>query len=186
MQFGDGSFSELLPSLSPKREGGVQQPTEIDETRLQKEMEMRKEQEAAQMRLKERKMKLKKKQEAKKRAEEERMMREKEEEVIICCFFFQLSDIFLKVQRDPSGDTDLDKVIAKVKKKYNKKVNALKREIDDLHEEFQMEREDLLDNFREANKDAELFRQICIGLLGENKLRKVTVMQRIKKERMIF
>ena len=77
-------------------------------------------------------------------------------------------------------------MIAKVKKKYNKKVNALKREIDDLHEEFQMEREDLLDNFREANKDAELFRQICIGLLGENKLRKVTIMQRIKNERMIF
>ena len=61
----------------------MQQPTEIDETRLQKEMEMRKEQEAAQMRLKERKMKLKKKQEAKKRAEEERMMREKEEEVTL-------------------------------------------------------------------------------------------------------
>ena len=62
---------------------------------------------------------------------------------------------------------------AKIKKKYSKRLNAAKVEIDDLHEEFQMEREGLLDNIREANKDAELFRQICIGLLGESKLRKV-------------
>lgn len=64
---------------------------------------------------------------------------------------------------------------AKLKKKYTKKLNAQRAEIDDLHEEFQMEREELLDNFREANKDAELFRQICIGLMGETKLRKVLI-----------
>ena len=68
---------------------------------------------------------------------------------------------------------DVDKAMAKIKKKYTKKLNAARVEIDDLHEEFQTEREELLDNFRESNKDAELFRQICIGLLGECKLRKV-------------
>jgi hypothetical protein len=60
-----------------------------------------------------------------------------------------------------------------MKKKYTKKLNVAKAEIDDLHEEFQTEREELLDNFREANRDAELFRQICIGLMGETKLGKV-------------
>jgi len=114
------------------------------------------EQEAAQQRMRERKIKQKKKEDAKKRAEEERLMKEKEDEV----------------QRDQiNGDSD--KIAAKIKKKYMKKLNAARAEIDDLHEEFQVEREELLESVREANKDAELFRQICISLLGETKLSKL-------------
>mmetsp|Transcript_13077 Transcript_13077/g.21405 ORF Transcript_13077/g.21405 Transcript_13077/m.21405 type:complete len:993 (-) Transcript_13077:448-3426(-) len=153
-KFGDGSMTELLPTLSPTK--GLEVSTEDDEVRLKKELETKKDREAAQVRMRDRKAKMKRKQEAKKRAEEERMMREKEEEV-----------------QKEADDNDLDKAVAKIKKKYNKKINAARAEIDDLHEEFQMEREDLLDNIRESNKDCELFRQICIGLLGETKLRKL-------------
>jgi kinesin family protein 3/17 len=153
-KFGDGSVSELLPTLSPTK--GLEASSEDIETRMQKDMETKKDQEAAQIRMRERKAKMKKKQEAKKRAEEERLMKEKEDEI----------------QKEGVGN-DVDKAVSKIKKKYTKKLNAARVEIDDLHEEFQMEREELLDNIREANKDAELFRQICIGLLGETKLRKL-------------
>lgn len=155
-KFAGGSVTELFSSPSPKK-GQESMTGDNDDRRKSELMKEKNEQKEAQKRMQDRKVKAKKKKEAKKRAEEEWLMKEKEDEL----------------QREP-GSSEADKsALAKAKKKWQKKLNAARAEIDDLHEEFQIEREELLDNFREANKDAELFRQICIGLLGESKLRKL-------------
>ena len=153
-------------------------------------MKEKNEQKEAQKRMQDRKVKAKKKKEAKKRAEEEWLMKEKEDEVTesyLCVTSISINTndahmhCFDQLQREP-GSSEADKsALAKAKKKWQKKLNAARAEIDDLHEEFQIEREELLDNFREANKDAELFRQICIGLLGESKLRKVRSLSQLEE-----
>jgi hypothetical protein len=41
------------------------------------------------------------------------------------------------------------------------------------YQEFEMEREEMLESIRESSKDTELFRQICLALIDEKKLRQV-------------
>eukprot|EP00604_Paraphysomonas_vestita_P002752 CAMPEP_0174820372 /NCGR_PEP_ID=MMETSP1107-20130205/4163_1 /TAXON_ID=36770 /ORGANISM="Paraphysomonas vestita, Strain GFlagA" /LENGTH=1055 /DNA_ID=CAMNT_0016035579 /DNA_START=57 /DNA_END=3224 /DNA_ORIENTATION=- len=119
------------------------------------------EQHDAEMRLNERKAKAKKKEEARKKAENDRLEKD-------------TKDIDGELQQAiGSSDETVEKKIAKIKKKFEKKLNAARSEIDDLHEEFELEREEMLENIREANKEAELFKQICLSLLEERKLQQI-------------
>lgn len=81
-----------------------------------------KEQHDAEMRLNERKAKAKRKEEAKKKAENDRL--EKDAKDI---------DGELK-QTIGSNDDSVEKKISKIKKKFEKKLQAARSEIDDLHE----------------------------------------------------
>lgn len=38
-------------------------------------------------------------------------------------------------------------------------------------QEFEVEREEMLESIRESSRDTELFREICLALLGEKRLR---------------
>ena len=92
------------------------------------------EQHDAEMRLNERKAKAKKKEEARKKAENDRLEKD-------------TKDIDGELQQAiSSSDETVEKRITKIKKKFEKKLNAARNEIDDLHEEFEMEREEMLEN----------------------------------------
>lgn len=83
-----------------------------------------KEQHDAEMRLNERKAKARRKEEARKKAENDRL--EKDAKDI---------DGELK-QTIGSNDDSVEKKISKIKKKFDKKLQAARSEIDDLHEVF--------------------------------------------------
>mmetsp|Transcript_1194 Transcript_1194/g.1942 ORF Transcript_1194/g.1942 Transcript_1194/m.1942 type:complete len:951 (-) Transcript_1194:160-3012(-) len=119
------------------------------------------EQQEAENRLNERKAKARKKEEAKRKAEQDRKEKDRNE------YERELQ------QTIGAQDDSVEKKISKIKKKFEKKLQAARSEIDDLHEEFELEREAMLENIREANKDAELFRQICLSLLDEKRLRQI-------------
>lgn len=80
------------------------------------------EQHDAQMRLNERKAKAKRKEEAKKKAEKDRLEKD-----------FKEIDGDLK-QTLGANDESVEKKISKIKKKFDKKLQAARSEIDDLHE----------------------------------------------------
>jgi hypothetical protein len=81
------------------------------------------EQHDAQMRLNERKAKAKRKEEAKKKAEKDRLEKDSKE-----------IDGELKQTLLAANDESLEKKITKIKKKFEKKLQAARSEIDDLHE----------------------------------------------------
>ena len=60
-----------------------------------------------------------------------------------------------------------------VKKKYDKKVRGLMREIDELQEEAHFDRERLLEELRQQARDTRLYELICREVLTEKELRRV-------------
>jgi signal recognition particle GTPase len=141
-----------------------------------------KEQQDAQARLNERKAKARRKEESKKKAQNDRLVRDN-------------NDLENDLQQTIAGAQDsMEKKIAKIRKKFEKKLTSARNEIDDLHQvliragsptvhwclavclqyqEFEIEREEMLESIRESSKDTELFRQICLALIDEKKLRQV-------------
>lgn len=77
--------------------------------------------------------------------------------------------------RDPDsgGSSSSSKRAAKMKKKYEKRIQSLQAEMEDMHQEFQLERERLIDSITESGRDCQLYEQICQALLAPKDLKKV-------------
>lgn len=125
--------------------------------------------------LKERRLRAKKKKEAKRLAKMERIAAEKramEEE---------MEDILEK------GQGQLDQLtgtveeqakehyrkLVKLKRRYEKKLQASRTEVDEIMEEATYQRQQLLDSLREQEKDTRLYEEICLSLMPESELRKI-------------
>lgn len=129
---------------------------------------------AAEKRQKERSSKAHKKEEARRKAEEEKLNKERQD-----------MNEELKIAQE-NASADAEKKLLKMRRKYDKKVKALRSEIDDLHEvslissftihvlqEFELEREQLLETIREQNKETRLFQEICRAVLDEKRLKQL-------------
>lgn len=75
------------------------------------------------------------------------------------------------------GGDDLDdfasKKLQKLKKRYEKKLNATKEELEDLRDDFYYQRKQLMDAMLEQEKDCKLYEIICRSLIGDRELKKV-------------
>jgi hypothetical protein len=66
-----------------------------------------------------------------------------------------------------------DKKLNKLKKKYEKRIQTLKQENDDIRDEFNYQRQQLQDALTEQDKDLKLYEQICQALLADKDLKKI-------------
>ena len=57
-------------------------------------------------------------------------------------------------------------------KKFEKKINSLKMEMHEMREEFEYEKDNLIDNMREQAKDVKLYEQICRAILSDKEFKK--------------
>ena len=103
------------------------------------------------------KKRLEKKRRAAQAAEEGRLAAEAEREAVE-----------LELQEAALEMDEREREFRREKKKLKRKILQGQNEIEDLHDEFQREREMLQDNVREANRDAQLWRQVCELVLDKN------------------
>ena len=103
------------------------------------------------------KKRLEKKRRAAQEAEQGRLAAEAEREAVE-----------LELQEAALEMDEREREFRREKKKLKRKILEGKNEIEDLHDEFQREREMLQDNVREANRDAQLWRQVCELVLDKN------------------
>ncbi len=66
----------------------------------------------------------------------------------------------------------LEAKVRAIRKKANKQIKVKQRELDDYREEFYIEKENLLDEIRQQNRDMRLFEMICQSLLGEKEFKR--------------
>jgi hypothetical protein len=78
-----------------------------------------------------------------------------------------------QVEQDGIDSAAFDKKLNKLKKKYEKRIQSLKQENDDIRDEFNYQRQQLQDALTEQEKDLKLFEQICQALLPEKDLKKI-------------
>ena len=124
------------------------------------------EREEAERARKERKLIHKKRREEKQKEQLQRVMNEK----------LAMENELEELRR--SGDFDqiqqeFDKHIKKIKKKYEKKINAIKMELDDARDEWDSQRSGMLDTIRDQEKDIKLFEAIVLSLISEKELKKI-------------
>lgn len=79
----------------------------------------------------------------------------------------------LELQEAALEMDERERKFVREKKKLKRKILNGEREIEDLHDEFQREREMLQDNVREANRDAQLWRQVCEVVLPKELVARV-------------
>jgi len=72
--------------------------------------------------------------------------------------------------------------LAKMKKKYERQMRAMENESEELREEFQAERDRLLDTIRDQTREMKLFEQICRAMAPDKELRKVLEKSRWDEE----
>ncbi len=124
------------------------------------------EREEAERARKERKLINKKRREEKQKEELQRVVNEK----------LAMENELEELRR--SGDFDqiqqeFDKHIKKIKKKYEKKINTVKMELDDARDEWDSQRSGMLDTIRDQEKDIKLFEAIVLSLISEKELKKI-------------
>ena len=66
-----------------------------------------------------------------------------------------------------------DAIINKIKKKYEKKLQQAKKEVEDAREEFYFEQQLLLESLMEQRRDMRLLELICESVVPANELRNV-------------
>lgn len=70
-------------------------------------------------------------------------------------------------------------IINKIKKKYEKKLQQAKKEVEDAREEFYFEQQLLLESLMEQRRDMRLLELICEAVVPTNELRNVIFMVHI-------
>lgn len=73
-------------------------------------------------------------------------------------------------------DDYANKKLQKLKKRYEKKLQASKEELEDLRDDFYYQRKQLMDAMLEQEKDCKLYEMICRAVLGERELKKVIML----------
>ena len=66
-----------------------------------------------------------------------------------------------------------DAILNKIKKKYEKKLQQAKREVEEAREEFFFEQQLLLESLMEQRRDMRLLELICESVVPANELRNV-------------
>lgn len=79
-------------------------------------------------------------------------------------------------------EVELEKRLSKMKKKYDKKLVAIRSENEELREEFAYQRLNLMETIKEQEKDMKLFEQICRSLLTEKDFKKMVEKSRWNEE----
>lgn len=128
---------------------------------------MVKEREAALVRIRERKRKAKKRSDNKLRAERERALKESND------IKEELDDL-REVASDISQDKEqTEKKLARLKKKFERRIHALEQDKEELIEQFGIERDNMLDTIREQQQDMKLYEQICRTILSNKKMNQI-------------
>jgi hypothetical protein len=65
------------------------------------------------------------------------------------------------------------KKLIKLKRKYEKKIQVARSEVDDIIEEASYQRGQLLESLRESDKDARMYEAICLSIMSERELKKI-------------
>eukprot|EP01033_Poteriospumella_lacustris_P008690 gene8690-6249_t len=76
-----------------------------------------------------------------------------------------------------------EKKLLKLKKKYEKRVQSLKEELDEVREDFAYQRKQLMDAVVEQEKDTRLYEAICRSLVTERDLQKLIEKCRYDEDR---
>ena len=77
------------------------------------------------------------------------------------------------VEPVPSSPTRIDdSKLRAVKKKYDKRIRAMQRDMDDLQEEHHFDRERLLEELRQQAQDTRLYELICQSVLSDKELKR--------------
>lgn len=139
-------------------EAGNDQGQTVTNTETPEQEEERKE---AARRHKERRQKMK---ERRKQRQQEEMNRVVEEK--------QAMEEALEELRQ-STQSSADQTEKKLKKKYEKKIQALRSELDDAQDDFNYQRQQLMDTIKEQEKDCKLYEQICRSLLSEKEFKRM-------------
>ncbi|CAM9319923.1 unnamed protein product, partial [Ectocarpus fasciculatus] len=122
---------------------------------------------AALVRIRERKRKAKKKADAKLRAEKERALKESND------IQEELDDLKDVVADTSQSKEQTEKKLTRLRKKYERKVGALEADRTDLIEQFGIERNNMLDTIRDQQQDIKLYEQICRTLLSNKKMNQI-------------
>ena len=125
----------------------------------------------AEKRLKERRQRNKEKRQRRQQAELDQILQEK-----------QAMEEELTELKNSTDEAAIDKRIKKVKKHYEKKIQAIKNELDDAKEEFYFQRQNLVENLQEQEKDIKLYEQICKAAIPEKELKKLLEKSRWNEE----
>jgi len=118
-------------------------------------------------RLKERRAKAKAKRAARTAAEIARIKQEKE------ALEDELKELALGKEVGEADKEAMDKKISKMRRKYEKRVQAVRQESDDMREEAVYQYQQLLEAFREKEKETKLYEAVCRSLAGEKELKRV-------------
>jgi len=125
----------------------------------------------AEKRLKERRQRNKEKRQRRQQAELDNILQEKlamEEE--------------LAELKNSTDEAAIDKKIKKMKKQYEKKIQAVRNELEDAREEFYFQRQNLVENLQEQEKDMKLYEQICKAAIPDKELSKLLSKSRWNEE----
>eukprot|EP00981_Chlorochromonas_danica_P003584 scaffold661_cov162-Ochromonas_danica.AAC.9 len=152
------------------------QPSSVRTNKTIKTAEQQREDEEAGVRYRERKQRAKKKREEQQREmarilEEKKAVEDELEEL-------RQGQLMVAAEHKGSGsgkgeeDVLLQK-LNRMKRKYEKKLEASKEELEELREEFYTQRKQLLDAMNEQEKDAKLYELICKSVLSERDLNKI-------------
>ena len=74
------------------------------------------------------------------------------------------------------------KKLIKLKRKYEKKLQAAEKEVDDIIEEASYQRGQLLESLRESDKDSRLYEAICLSVMSEREMKKIMDKCRYEEE----
>eukprot|EP01034_Spumella_vulgaris_P021570 gene21570-27608_t len=159
--------------------------------------EEREQEEEALKKYKERRVKAKKKREAQQQQEMQRIMEEKrsmEEELeelrqsAVAASNNNTSRAYtpntpITNSSDTMGDNSATlKKMARMKKRYEKRLGAALDELNDMRDDFYYQRKQLMDAMVEQEKDTKLYESICQSLLSERDLKKIVDRCRFDEE----
>ncbi len=125
----------------------------------------------AEKRLKERRQRNKEKRQRRQQAELDQILQEK-----------QAMEEELAELKNSNDEAAIEKRIKKMKKHYEKKMQAIKNELEDAREEFYFQRQNLVENLQEQEKDMKLYEQICVAAIPEKELKKLVEKSRWNEE----
>src|SRR3546814_12242760 len=103
------------------------------------------------------KIKVQKKKQAKLDAERQQALQEK-------------AEVAQELRTAVEGQEQLEQRIKKLQKKYERKLEAARAEITDLHEEFESEREELLSTIREQTREKQLGQHLAKMVFSTKKV----------------
>jgi hypothetical protein len=180
----DRTTDQMSMKLSPAKSEKFAAPAPTEED-LAREAESIRE-------YKERKQRAKQKREEKAKREiqrvldEKKMVEEELEELRMSSQQQQQQQQYQHTQPGTAGGEDGsagEKKLLKLKKKYEKRVQSLKEELDEVREDFAYQRKQLMDAVVEQEKDTRLYEAICRSLVTERDLQKLIEKCRYDEDR---